>query len=318
MVMRDWMITHEWMVKYTPQTEWIERRGILVWIAEVFTALGAGLYLVALYFDSLVGMFIAWLIIVVLKIPLHMAYFGKPLRFWRTVPPFTNAWKTSWFSRGITFTVLFTGFGFIPLLFLFSPSALVISSWLPGIGWEVAEIAFKVLAGIIAFLVGIYSGFIMNYCRSVPFWNSALLPLVFIFCSIADGFALIMAIALAGGQVDIMAAEAGSRVLLIISALIMATYLWSATYTSSTAKQSVIELIRGKIALIFWIGIVAFGIIIPLAISAFSYFAGEASVPLLITAITCHTIGAFALKYCLLKAGIHNPVLPTISSTRAA
>ncbi|GAI11625.1 unnamed protein product [marine sediment metagenome] len=50
MAIRQWMITHEWMVKPTPQTEWIERRGILVWIAEVFTALGAGLYLVSLIF----------------------------------------------------------------------------------------------------------------------------------------------------------------------------------------------------------------------------------------------------------------------------
>jgi len=140
--------------------------------------------------------------------------------------------------------------------------------------------------------------------------------MVFLFCGIADGFALIMGIALAGGQVDIMAAEAGARVLLIISALIMGTYLWSATYTSSTAKQSVIELIRGNIALAFWIGTVALGIIIPLIISISSYFAGEASIPLLIAAIACHTIGAFALKYCLLKAGIHNPILPATSSTK--
>jgi len=296
------MITHEWMVKYTPQTEWIERRGILVWLAEVFTSLGAGLYLVSLFFDSLLGMFIAWLIIVVLKIPLHLAYFGKPLRFWRTIPPFTNAWKTSWFTRGITFSVLFTSFGFIQL---------ALSYWLPGTGWE---IALKVLAGITAFLVGIYSGFIMNYCRSIPFWNSALLPLVFIFAGLADGFALIMAIGLAGGGVNIMAAEAGSRVMLITSALIMATYLWSATYTSSTAKQSVIELTRGYLALVFWIGIVALGIIIPIAVSVSSYFAGEVSIPLLIAAIACHTIGAFALKYCLLKAGIHNPILPATTS----
>ena len=302
MALRQWMTTHEWMVKYTPQTEWIERRGILVWIAEVFTALGAGLYLVSLYFDSLLGMFIAWLIIVFLKIPPHLIYFGKPLRFWRTVPPFTNAWKTSWFTRGITFTVLFTGVAFIQL---------ALSYWLPGTGWE---IAFKVLAGITAFLVGIYSGFIMSYCRSIPFWNSALLPLVFIFAGIADGFALIMAVGLTGGQVNIMAAEAGSRVVLIINALIIAIYLWNATYTSSTAKQSVIELIRGYIALVFWVGVVAFGIIIPIAISVSSYFAGEVSIPLLIAAIALHTIGAFALKYCLLKAGIHNPILPATTS----
>jgi len=296
------MIMHEWMVKYTPQTEWIERRGILVWIAEVFTALGAGLYLVSLFFNSLLGMLIAWLIIVVLKIPLHLIYFGKPLRFWRTIPPFTKAWKTSWFTRGIFFTVLFTGFAFVQLAF---------SYWLPGTGWE---ITFKVLGGITAFLVGIYSGFIMSYCRSVPFWNSALLPLVFIFAGIADGFALIMATALAGAQVDIMRVEELSRVVLVLNALIIATYLWNATYTSSTAKQSVIELIRGNIALSFWMGVIAFGIIIPLVISASSYFAGEASTPLLIGAIACHTLGAFALKYSLLKAGIHRPILPAISA----
>lgn len=307
MQIRQWMITHEWMIKYTPQTEWIERRGILVWVAEVFTSLGAGMFLVSLYFNSFWGMLIAWLIIVLLKIPFHIAYFGKPLRFWRTVPPFSNAWRTSWFTRGITFTILFTSFAFVLLVIQFALS----NGLLLGTGWEVTLVAFKVLAGITAFLVGIYSGFIMSYCRSIPFWNSALLPLVFIFAGIADGFALIMAIALAGGGVNIMAAEAGSRVLLIVNALIIAIYLWNATYTSSTAKQSVIELIRGNIAPTFWIGVVAFGIIIPIAISVSSYFAGELSVPLLIAAIAFHTIGAFALKYCLLKAGIHNPILPT-------
>ena len=177
MALRQWMVTHEWMVKYTPQTEWIERRGILVWIAEVFTSLGAGLFLVSLYFNSLPGMLIGFLIIALLKIPFHVAYFGKPLRFWRTVPPFSNAWRTSWFTRGITFTILFTSFAFIQLVIQFALS----NGLLLGTGWEVTLVTFKVLAGITAFLVGIYSGFIMSYCRSVPFWNSALLPFVFIF-----------------------------------------------------------------------------------------------------------------------------------------
>lgn len=303
MALRQWMVTHEWMVKPTPQTEWIERRGILVWIAEVFTALGAGLYLVSLFYNNLWGMFIAWLIIVFLKLPPHIIYFGKPLRFWRTIPPFTKAWKTSWFTRGILFTVLFTGFAFIQL---------VLTYFFPGTG---GDIAFKIIAGITAFLVGIYSGFIMSYCRSIPFWNSALLPLVFLFAGIADGFALIMAIGLGDTQVNIVAAEAGSRILLTINAIIIAIYLWNATYTSKTAKYSAMLLLRGSLAVPFWLGVIAFGIIIPLAISGSSYFAGGASVPLLIAAIALHTLGAFALKYCLLKAGIHNPILPVTTST---
>ncbi len=303
MALRQWMVTHEWMVKYTPQTEWIERRGILVWLAEVFTSLGAGLYLVSLFYNNLWGMFIAWLIVVFLKLPPHLIYLGKPLRFWRMVPPFTKAWRTSWITRGMFFTVLFAGFALIQL---------VLTYWLPGTGWE---IAFKVLGGITAFLAGIYSGFVMSYCRSVPFWNSALLPLVFLFVGIADGFALIMAISLAGGQPDIIAAEAVSRWILIVNAILMGTYLWNATYTSKTAKYSAMLLLRGSLAMPFWVGVIAFGIIIPLVISVSSYFAGEASMPLLIIAIALHTIGAFAFKYCLLKSGVHNPVLPVTTST---
>jgi formate-dependent nitrite reductase membrane component NrfD len=303
MQIRQWMVPHEWMTKHTPQTEWIERRGILVWIAEVFTSLGAGLYLVSLFFNNLWGMLIAWLIILILKIPLHIIYFGKPLRFWRTIPPFTNAWKTSWFTRGIAFTILFTGFAFIQLVFSF---------WLPGTGWD---IAFKVMAGTTAFLVGIYSGFIMSYCKSLPFWNSAVLPLVFIFAGIADGFALMMAIGLWGGQANIIAIETGSRIVLTINAVIIATYIWNATYISGTAKYSSVLLLRGSLALPFWLGVVVLGIVMPLGISGFSYFAGEVSAPLLIIAILLHTLGAFALKYTLLKAGIHKPLVPVITTS---
>ncbi len=40
---RQWMVPHEWMVKPMRQTEWIDGRGLLVWLAEVFSALGTGL-----------------------------------------------------------------------------------------------------------------------------------------------------------------------------------------------------------------------------------------------------------------------------------
>ena len=35
--------------------------------------------------------------------------------------------------------------------------------------------------------------------------------------------------------------------------------------------------------------------------------------PLLIIAIICHTIGAFALKYCVLKVGIYGPIFPRVA-----
>ncbi|MFC1861203.1 NrfD/PsrC family molybdoenzyme membrane anchor subunit [Chloroflexota bacterium] len=309
MALRQWMVIHDWMVKPTPQTEWIERRGILVWIAEVFTALGAGLYLVSLFYNNWWGMVAGWCIIMFLKIPLHLIYFGKPLRFWRTLIPITDAWKTSWFTRGINFNIYFGTFAFFQIVV-----AYFAVYFFPGTVWGIWDIVLRVISGIFAFLVGIYSGFIMSYCKSVPFWNTAMMPIILLIAGIGDGFALMLAIGLADHQVNILAIEFGSRILLIVNALLIASFVWNATYVSKTAKYSSMLLLKGNLATPFWVGIVICGIIIPLAISISSIFTGEVAV-LLIIAIVFHTVGAIALKYVLLKAGVHNPILPVTTSS---
>jgi formate-dependent nitrite reductase membrane component NrfD len=305
---RQWMTTHEWMVKPMQQKEWIERKGLMVWIAETFTSLGSGLFLVSLFMNNWWGMVAGWLIIMFLKLPVHIAYFGRPERFYRAMPPFSNAWKTSWFARGILFTVFFSGFAFVQLVIGYPYYD--IAQYLGSAAVPLYSI-FAVMAGIFAFGTGIYGGFIMNYCKSVPFWNTGILPLVFILAGVADGFGLIMGISLAGGGGDIATAELWSRVMLAVNAVIIIIYMMSASYTSAVAKLSVRELIVGRVAVAFWLGIVVLGIVVPLAISVSSlYMESELSSVLLITAIVCHTLGAFALKYCLLKAGIHRPILP--------
>ena len=61
---------------------------------------------------------------------------------------------------------------------------------------------------------------------------------------------------------------------------------------------------------IFTMFIGAIGIIVPLVISFLSLYAGELSIPLMVIAIICHTAGAFALKFGILKVGIHKPIVP--------
>jgi len=244
-----------------------------------------------------------------LKLPPHLIYFGKPLRFWRTLIPFTDSWKTSWFTRGINFTVYFGTIVFIQLVVGY-----IAINVYPGTVWETWDIVLRVPGGILGFLVGIYSGFIMSYCRSVPFWNTAMLPLILIIAGVTDGLALMLAIGLVDTSVDISAVEFVSRILLIVNIIFIAAYVWNATYISKTAKYSAMLLLKGKLAPVFWIGVITCGIISPLVISVSSYFSGDASSPLLITAIGFHTVGAIALKYILLKAGIHNPILPVKTS----
>ncbi len=312
---RQWMVTHEWMVKPMAQTEWIEGKGLLVWIAEVFSALGSGLYLVSLFFSETAaktawwGALFGWIMIVLFKLPLHFAYLGKPLRFWKTFPPFSKAWKTSWFARGIVFTVIFVVFGAIQLVLLYLLAYDVVSGGAYDAVYVVNWV-FMILAGIFVVLTGIYCGFAMSYCKSVPFWNTGLLPIVFLLMGIADGLALIMGVGLVTGEDVIGPAESVTRFMLIINALLIVAYLINANYQSTTAELSVKELTRGKLAWVFWPGIVALGIVIPFVISIVSWFAGEASAGLLVFAIVCHTIGAFSLKYGVLKVGIYRPILP--------
>jgi len=292
-VWRSKLEIHEWMIKYTHQTEWIDRRGIFLWIAFYAGGLGGGLYLVSLYFNSLWGMFLSWLIIAVIKGGAHLIFLGKPLRFWRIViRP-----NSSWLSRGIIFVFTFVGFGAVQL---------ALSFWLPG---TAVEIVFKVLAGISALAVTVYTGFVLNTVKGVPFWNSSLLPILFVLCGVLGGFGLSVVIGLYGGNVNIAIAEAGSRWLLIINALLIVIYLWAAANREATGKKSVMEQMRGNLATIFWGGIVAMGIVIPLVIAFSSYFVGEVSSALLITGVVCEVIGGLALRYCVLKAGAYKPLV---------
>lgn len=312
MATRQWMVTHEWMVKPMHQKEWIEKRGIMIWIAETFTSLGAGLYLVSLFINSWWGLLFGWIIIMFIKLPIHLAYFGKPWRFYRTMPPWSNAWKTSWFARGILFSVLFGMFGFVQLVFGQPDLANLIGHSIT----NPIYYTFGVIAGINALGTGIYGGFIMNYVKGIPFWNQGLLPIVIMLAGIADGFGLVMAVGLAGGDASIAWAEAGSRYLLLINVLLIVTYLISAGYSSNIAKLSTKELYTGgTTALMFWGGLILLGLIVPAVISIIGLVGGgEASTLLLIVAIVAHTLGAFALKYCILKVGIYRPLLPRVSA----
>jgi sulfite dehydrogenase (quinone) subunit SoeC len=296
---RQWMVTHEWMVNPMQQTEWIQGQGLLIWLAEVFSSLGTGLYLVSIFVSNWWGALIGWLIVMGLKLPLHIVYLGKPTRFWRAMPPFTSAWRTSWIARGSFFTAVFS---FLGLLQLFTSYSMPNSA---------IDIAMKVLAGFFCVLTAMYCGFMMSYCKSVPFWNTGLLPIVIMNAGIADGLALLMAVGMWTGGVDFGAMEAATRILLLINILLIGTLIMNSFYQSNTAGFSAKELLAGRAAVSFWIGVIILGILIPLGISIQTLiFEGHMSHAWMIGAIVCHTIGAFALKYSILKVGIYEPILP--------
>ena len=304
---RQWIVTHEWMVNPMQQTEWIEGKGLLIWLAEVFSSLGTGLYLGSIFVSNWWGALIGWLIVVGLKLPLHFIYLGKPWRFWRAMPPFTSAWRTSWIARGTFFSVVYSALGLCQL---------ATSYVMPGSG---IDILVKILAGFFCILTAIYCAFAMSYCKSLPFWNTGILPIVIMNAGIADGLALLTGLGMITGGVNLAPYENVTRVLLLANVLLICTYVMNGFYRSSTGGFSSRQLMTGRAAFPFWVGTIMLGILVPMGISLETLWGGgETTHRFMIVAVAAHTIGAFGLKYCILKVGFYEPILPKARILRKA
>ena len=290
---------YEFMVSYTPQTEWIEKGGIKLWLAFFFIELGAGMFFVASLFDNLWAMLIGWLLCAVLGGGLHLLYLGKPLRFWRMA--LSSGWKTSWISRGIIFVTLFLLLGLAHMLLIQSASRFT---------------ALLVAANIFAFLTVIYGGFAMNYVNGIPLWNTALLPILYVISGLWGGAEVTLGIVLGSGGIAVgVVIEEWIRLLLIGYLLLIPVYLMSVRYTSLTGEISVRYMVLSEWSPLFWVAVVILGMVIPLAAVINSFLSGleTGSAAFLYGAILSGLIGDLAMRYLILRCGLYSPLIPSSS-----
>ena len=285
------------MVKPTPQTEWINRRGTLLWLAFFFIELGAGGFFVASFFNSLLAMFLGWLVCTVLGGGAHILYLGHPFRFWRIVlRP-----QTSWISRGLIFVGLFLILGLVHM-------GLVL--------WAQSSRALMIVVDILAFLVIIYGGFAMNCVNGIPLWNTALLPILYVVSGIWGGAGLTLATALATGATPVaIAIEEWVRILLASFILLLCVYLISIRYGTVVGKISVQEIVLGRWWPIMWLVVVVLGLALPGGVVISSFILGLKNMPLasLYVSIFCELVGDLFMRYLILKCGYYAPLVPSSS-----
>ncbi len=286
---------YEWMVNYTPQTEWVKGKGIIFWLAFFFIELGAGMFLVSSIFGVLLGEFLGWLICAVLGGGFHLLHLGHPMRFYRMVlRP-----QTSWVSRGLMFVVAFLILGGLQMVFSTRGSS---------------SLTLLVVVNIFAFLTVIYGGFAMNYINGIPFWNSALLPVLYAVAGFWGGAGLSMAVLLNSGASPetVLGVEELSRGLLVAFVVIFPTYLVAARYGLPSGKASVSEIVGGRLWLLFWIVVVFLGLVVPIGVVIYSLVVGlkETSLILLYLSIAFELLGDLFLRYLILKNGFYNPLVP--------
>ena len=213
--------------------------------------------------------------------------------------------RTSWVARGFIILSIFIIFG----LALLAKSVLPFE-WLhaESVLWRVPEI----IAFAFALGTAIYTGILLKATKSIPLWNTYLLPLLFLVSALSTGSMAIILSTMGTGLLphDAQALKVlmgGEQVLVVIEGIILYLFL-SRTYRSAEqGKESVRLLLSGEMKLIFWGGIVLLGFIFPVILENIaSFFPGNAV--LIFVAGILLLCGGFFLRLGVLHAGIKDQI----------
>ncbi len=281
------LVGSEFVSGFRLQTEW----ATLIAAAFFFGKIGAGLFLMSLFTGSWLGALLGLLIVLIGKGGAHLLYLGRPERFWRglTKP------GTSWVARGFWAMLIMTVAGAI---FLALPAG--------SAGWWTAGL----IAGLSAFIVAIYDGFLLNASPSIPLWNTAMMPVLCLFYSLLGGTSLTLFLinfGLASVTIQEVFLSNMEIVLLITNLIVVGLYLISMTHATAAAKESLRLLVRGTYALPFYSLAIGVGLVFTLLMA---YFVGAAGGPGVVGLITAaDLVGHFFIFFLLLRVGVYKPVL---------
>lgn len=289
-----------------PQREWGEGRGIFLVIGHFVVGVAAGTWLMSLVFGSRAGLAVAFMLAALGGVS-HLAFLGRPERFWRMV----SGVKTSWISRGFAGLSLFLAGGFLYLIPMFLPIAPWGSDSVPAnAGFALAFLGMIILIG--------YMGFVYTASKAIPFWNSPLHPVLYIGHALRGGVAALLVIAALGGRESAHAHELLWMWIALTSAVAVLFALElhaAATGGNVAARRSVRELLAGRMAFLFYSGTLVVGVAAP-ALLAFTGLSSPLSLGAMAAIGIASAAGDFFTKYSTIRAGVHLPVWTRVAPQR--
>ncbi|MBW1650602.1 MAG: DMSO reductase [Deltaproteobacteria bacterium] len=276
---------YEWMIKPTPQSEWIEKNGIFLMLAFFLAEIGAGIYFLSMIFGLKGGMVFGWLLTLVLGGGVHMYYLGNPLRFWRIfLKP-----KTSELSRGVWIILIFAVCGFFQII-----GSVALNT-----------VYMKSIMGIICILLIMHGFATMNTMKAIPAWNSSIVLPLSIISGLWVGYQIVEILLLKNGVLSSFGIAKLSLVMLLTYIICLVMYLWSASHSSEIASISIKDMVCGSSSKFFYTFVVCIGILLPLLITVYS----PVSSGLLVIRLLAVFIGDLALRYILMKNAYYKPLL---------
>lgn len=242
----------------------------------------------------------------------------------------TNPWRLIWLYLGNVQSPMLWGTW---LLTLFIPVALLL-------GWLEVDFLTPPWRGVtalrgmvrrhrtlllqvgtlLALGVAIYTGLLLGVVHGFPLWNTSILPMLFFVSALSTGLAAVVVFS----EIAAMTAERDGVALarqyfyvnqvhsamIITETIFIFCWLFIVANGSVTAAQSVAMLISGRYSVLFWIGIVFFGIVDPMLIYIYEVVMGKPLMPYAVLVSDGSVLlGGVILRYLAIAAAL--PVVLT-------
>lgn len=173
--------------------------------------------------------------------------------------------------------------------------------------WFASDVVNGVLAAC-GVAVTIYSGFLLTQAVGVTFWNTALIPVLWIISGLASAFGAVELLAVSGrideGKVSGWTNRAGLWVEISELFALFALVHVGLNAASDAARMGAESLIGGSASMLFWCGAVACGAALPLILRIVTKNRTAAALGGILA-----LAGALCLRAAVLMAGYYEPTL---------
>ncbi|CEG29343.1 NrfD/PsrC family molybdoenzyme membrane anchor subunit [Bacillus sp. B-jedd] len=179
------------------------------------------------------------------------------------------------------------------------------------------------IGGVFALGTAMYTGFLIGVITTVPLWNTAILPVLFVVSALSTGIAGTLLVA---GFIDkkslhhILSVKKIHLSLLGAEVFLIFTMFLITSTANEAAAESVASLLSGEYSMLFWIGLVAIGLLLPIAVESFELMnvrrmkktpaglevaaAGGAGIAGTVVTEAAVLVGGFILRFLLLSAAV--------------
>ena len=305
---KNWVLIPQGII-YQRKERTIERQntfGWLVAIAIFSVGVGAGLFLVSFILTVLnrmvpvatVGGLVAPVLAFVGTMFL-VVDLGSRAKAYRLV---SN--PRSWMSRGTLILSVFIVSGLS-----YSLPGWDAFAWLPWSKATTLGLVIGLVAVFFSVMAIVYTGFLLGAVKRIPFWNSPILPVLFLFASLSTGIAALELMAAfssaALGPENANALRQIGIVEIVVITLelfVIASYLETASRGSLASAHSV-RLLKNPL---FIIGVITLGLLIPLVVLLVSAFSMVLLSPVISSILVL--AGSLFLRYSIIRAGTYMPL----------